>query len=51
MSIFRYFLVPGFNCVVGVRLTGTHDPAAAAAADDDDDLLLNAFYIIRRPRR
>jgi len=50
MSIFRYFLEPGFNCVVGVRLTGTHDPAAAAD-DDDDDLLLNAFYVTRRPRR
>jgi hypothetical protein len=33
MPIFRYFLVSGFNCVDGVRLTGTH----AAAADDDDD--------------
>jgi hypothetical protein len=34
MSIFRYFLVSGFNCVDGVGLTGTH---AAAAADDDDN--------------
>jgi len=36
MSIFRYFLVSGFNCVDRVRLTGTH-AAAAAAADDDDN--------------
>ena len=37
MPISRYFLASGFNCVGGVRLTGTHAAAAAAAAADDDD--------------
>jgi hypothetical protein len=34
MSIFRYFLVYGFNCIDDVRLTGID---AAATNDDDHD--------------
>jgi hypothetical protein len=41
MSIFRYFLVSGFNYVDGVRLTGTH---AAATADDDGDDNERPYY-------
>jgi len=41
MSVFRYFLVSGFNCVDDVRLTGTH---AAAADDDGGDDNVRPYY-------